>query len=52
MDGQFACTYIEYRIGLALLPGPLHFQLHEEHKGPGIFPHVRDIKGRKVVERT
>jgi len=29
---------------LALFPGPHHFQLHEERRGPGIFCHVYDVK--------
>jgi len=37
---------------LALFPGPHRFWLHKEHGGPGIFSHVCDIKGRKVVDRT
>ena len=29
------------------------FRLHEtERGGPGMFPHMRDVEGRKVVERT
>ena len=30
------------------------FLLHErtQRKGPGMFPHMRDIEGRKVVERN
>jgi len=39
-------------IVLALLPVPHRFQLHEERGEPGIFSHMCDIKGRKVVERT
>ena len=39
-------------IDIALFPGRCHFRLHEEHGGPGIFSTVRDVKGRKVVERT
>ena len=33
-------------------PGLCHFQLHKEWRGPGIFSHVCDVQGRKVVERT
>ena len=36
----------------ASFPGPRRFRLHDERGGPGIFLHVHDIKGRKVVERT
>lgn len=31
---------------LASFPGLWYFQLHEERGGPGIFPHVHDVKGR------
>ena len=38
---------------LASFPGPCAaFGCTKERDGPGMFPHVRDIKGRKVVERT
>ena len=35
-------------------PGLHRFRLHKEleHRGPGIFSHVREVKGRKVVKRT
>jgi len=39
-------------IQVASFPGLSHFRLHEERGGPGIFFHVRDVKGKKVVERT
>ena len=38
---------------LASFPGPpAAFGCTKERDGPGMFPHVRDIEGRKVVERT
>ena len=38
---------------LALFPGlRAAFGCTKERKGPGMFPHVRDVEGRKVVERT
>ena len=38
---------------LASFPGPhATFGCTNERKGPGMFPHVRDIEGGKVVERT
>ena len=40
-------------ISVASFPGPhTVFGCTEERKGPGMFPHVRDIEGREVVERT
>ena len=33
---------------LALFPGLHHLQLHNEHRGPGIFHPVSDVKGRKT----
>jgi len=36
----------------SLVSWPVPFQLHKEHGGPGISSHLRDIKHRKVVERT
>jgi len=36
----------------SLVPSPHCFWLHEVCRGPGIFSHIRDAKGRKVVERT
>ena len=37
----------------SLVPRPVHrFRLHERTQGPVRFPHVRDVEGRKVVERT
>ena len=39
---------------ISLLPG-LHTAFsctkEREREGPGMFPHVRDVEGRKVVER-
>ena len=32
---------------LASFPDPHRFRLHEERRGPGIFSHMRDVKGRK-----
>ena len=32
---------------LASFPGPHCFCLHKERRGPGIFPHVCGVKGRK-----
>ena len=38
---------------VALFPGPhATFGCTKERGGPGMFPHMRDVKGRKVVERT
>jgi len=37
---------------IASFTGLSHFQLHEESGGPGIFSHMRGLKGGKVVERT
>jgi len=37
---------------VASFQGPYHFHLHDEHRGPGIFSHMHDVKDRKVVERT
>ena len=38
---------------LASFSGPrAAFGCMKECRGPGMFPHVRDVKGRKVVERT
>ena len=38
---------------LASFPGPrAAFGCTKERRGPGMFPHVRDVEGRKVVERT
>ena len=40
-------------IWVASFPGPCTtFGCTKECGGPGMFPHVRDIEGRKVVERT
>ena len=39
----------------SLVPRPARrFRLHERTRRawPGMFPHVRDVEGRKVVERT
>ena len=41
----------EQSTNLASFPGLCHFQLHKECGGPGIFPHVCDVKGRKVVAK-
>ena len=38
-------------IKVALFPGLHQFRLHKERRGPGIFSHMHDVKGRKVVER-
>ena len=51
------CIVIHRRIAICgctvtLFPGLLRFRLHEECGGHGILSHMRDIKGRKVVERT
>ena len=36
-----------------LFPRPARrFGCTKERGGPGMFPHVRDVEGRKVVERT
>jgi len=43
--GSFSCV-------IASFPGLCCFWLHKERGGPGIFSHVCDVKGRKVVERT
>jgi len=32
---------------MASFPGPRCFWLHKENEGPGIFSHMRDIKGIK-----
>jgi len=37
---------------LASFPGLRCFWLNEKLGGPGIFSHVHNVKGRKVVERT
>ena len=38
---------------IASFPGPCTaFGCTKEREGPGMFSHVRDVKGRKVVERT
>jgi len=42
----FICTTNQ---DLASFPGPRHVWLHKDHRGPGIFSHVHDVKGRKVV---
>ena len=34
--------------GLASFSGPCRFRLHEERRGPDIFSHMHDVKGRKV----
>ena len=45
----FLCCYSL----VASFPGPCAaFGCTKERGGPGMFPHVRDVKGRKVVERT
>ena len=37
----------------SLVPRPAHrFRLHERTRRPGMFPHVHDVEGRKVVKRT
>ena len=37
----------------ASFPGPhTTFGCMKEHGGPGMLPHMHDIKGRKVIERT
>ena len=37
----------------SLVPRPARrFGCTKERGGPGMFPHVRDVEGRKVVERT
>ena len=45
---------LQYRnIDVASFRGPrAAFTFTKEHRGPGMFPHVRDVEGRKVVERT
>ena len=35
---------------VASFPGLRHFGLHKERGGPGIFSHVRDVEGRKVIK--
>ena len=46
--GFGVCMYL-----LASFPGPhAAFGCTKECRGPGRFPHVRDVEGRKVVERT
>ena len=59
--GGVYCLYIKitvyYYLGggcrnLASFPGLYCFRLHEERRGPGIFSHVCDVKGRRAVERT
>ena len=37
---------------MQVCPRPVTFRLHEECVGTGKFPHMGDVKGRKVVERT
>ena len=37
---------------VASFPGLHCFRLHEKFRGPGIFSHVCDVKGRKLVERS
>jgi len=38
--------------GVASFPGPCHFRLHEECRGPGIISQVHDVTGRKdLIER-
>ena len=40
-------------VSLASFPGLCAaFGCTKERGGPGMFPHVRDVEGRKVVERT
>ena len=40
-------------IHIASFPGPrAAFGCMKESGGPGMFPHVRDVEGRKVVEGT
>ena len=43
---------LQFCVYLALFPGPHRLRLHKERGGPGFFSHVRNVKGRKVVERT
>ena len=45
LEGGGGCTK-----NLASYPGLRCFGLHKEHRGPGIFSHVCDVKGRKVVD--
>ena len=41
------------RENIASFPGPrAAFGCAKERGGPGMFPHVRNVEGRKVVERT
>jgi len=47
-----ALCCITARVGHSLVPRLSHFQLHEDRGQPGIFPHMCDVKGKKVVERT
>ena len=37
---------------IASFLGLHHFPLHEERGQPGIFPHMCDVKSKKVEERT
>ena len=40
-------------ISLTSFPGPhAAFSCLKECEGPGMFPHIHDVDGRKVVERT
>ena len=40
-------------ICLALFPDPrAALGCTKDREGPGMFPHMRDVEGRKVVERT
>jgi len=32
---------------VASFPGSVPFWLHKERRGPGMFPHVCDVKGRR-----
>ena len=42
-----------YRSRLASFSGlRTAFDFTKEREGPGMFPHMCDVEGRKVVERT
>ena len=51
MSGLHFSGYVR-QSWLASFPGPrATFGCTKECEGPGMFPHMRDVKGRKVVER-
>ena len=53
MQGLLAATWSSWLYSCAsLVSRSTPSSVARERRGPGIFSHVRDVKGRKVVERT